>query len=167
MASNNPKKSLNKLQGIQRGIDQFLVGSVTMTFRGQQAGASVMGPLAAGYAGNYTGVSANLIAWKQSIATRDAQQPTVEQFFKDCEAGVVATWGEDSEQYQAFGFTSRKKPIELTHEQKDQKVQKMRATRAARKTMGKRQKQAVKGVVAPIVPPSSPSSGNVTAPKSP
>jgi hypothetical protein len=166
MANHNPKTMTNKLQGIEGGVDKVLVSNVTMMFRGQNVGAKTLAPMAADFLGDYTNVELARTALAAAIAAREANEAAAEQFAKDVQAGALATFGENSQEYKAFGFAPRKKPIELTHEQKETKYKKLLATRAARHTMGKRQKEAVKGVVAPPAAPEAPASGTA-APQAP
>jgi hypothetical protein len=166
MSTSNPKNMTTKLQGIERGIDQVLVNNVTMMFRGQNSGAKTLAPLNAGYLADYTNVDSTKTAYQAAIAARKLVQAATEAYVKDVQAGLIATFGEDSEEYKLFGFTPRKKPAPLTPAKKQQKYQNLVATRAARHTMGKRQKQNVKGAATPPSTSGPPTSGNVSPPKS-
>jgi hypothetical protein len=166
MSSDNPKKEETKLLDIQRGIAEVLTVGKTMSFRGGNPDATVLGPLAASFVQLYTNVDGQKALYEQALAARRSQVAAVKQFVKDFQAGALTTYGEDSPEYKAFGFTPKKASAPLTPEQKQLKVERLRATREARHTMGSKQKKDVKGVVNPpagtaptVTPPPAASPG--------
>src|SRR5581483_2924280 len=102
----------------------------------------------------------------KTLADRHASQAGADRFLSLLKHAVVASAGDEATELTLLGFKPKKKPAELTPEQKQHRVEQMRATRAARHTMGKRQKQAVKGVVSSkkggAGSPAAPSPGRTT-----
>ncbi len=144
----NPKKTVQKLQKIQKGIAKVLAGGKTMSFRGQLQGQATLGPMTDAALLPYETVDTNKAVWTKSISDRDAADPATQLFITDMQKGVESSFGVNSPEAAEFGFV-KKQAIDLTPEQKQLKLERMRATRSARKTMGRRQRAQVKGVVNP------------------
>jgi hypothetical protein len=145
----HPSKSENSLNSLQRGAQTALINGKTLTIDGvvynQQSFIQAVGVMV----GRYDAVRHDRTQLAADIVTRNANEAAVQKFLDLTEIAVAYTFGEDSAEYTDFGFKPKKKPVELTAEQKQLKVDRMRATRTARNTLGSRQKKAVKGVVEP------------------
>jgi hypothetical protein len=157
--SNHPKGTELQLLMLQRGVAKVLVGGKTIPFRGQTADATTLGPLIAAALGFFEDVHEKKSDFGESVATRDSQEPSTKQLIEDVKNGAVVALGESSSDFTDLGFKARKKPAELTPEQKTLKVQKLRATRAARNTVGSRKKLSIKGVVNPSTGNTPPAPG--------
>ena len=85
--------------------------------------------------------------------------PSAKRFLRELGIACKAFLGSDNPELTKLGFKPRKKPAELTSEQKAEKAERARRTRQARHTMGSRQKAAIHGAPldAPATPPTNPS----------
>jgi hypothetical protein len=155
MARTNPKGTELKLLNIQLGIQEVLTQGKTMTFRGMASDASTLGGTAASFLAPYKAVEEQRATLRSTIQTRRSQSLDARKWAKDFQIGALATFGEDSVEYQKFGFKPRKANAALTPEKKQLKVERLRATRKARNTLGSRERQAVKGNVPTPAPGAS------------
>lgn len=71
--------------------------------------------------------------------------PFSKRFLRELKIAVSAFLGSDNPDLTKFGYKPRKKPADLTVEQKALKAERARRTRGARHTMGDRQKKAIHG----------------------
>jgi hypothetical protein len=108
-------------------------------------------------------------AWLQAVAKERATIKAISApLLKALRHHVAAVFGENSDEYLAFGFTPPK-PRVKSPEAKVIGAARMRATRKARHTMGRKQRLAIKGAVPseimlPVGNASSATSAEPTAP---
>ena len=166
MSTNDePTKSESELLSIKAGIEQVLTAGKTMPFKGQsydQAGLlavvnALLAPIQL--------VRTDRATLERDIEARKANATNLQDFVKLFKAQCVVTYGENSNEFIAFGFKPRKKAAPLTPEKKQHQVAQARATRKARGTVGPRAKQSIRGVVDPAegnAGTPAPSGGNAT-----
>jgi hypothetical protein len=159
MSNNKSRKSSEverMLSKIKLGAQTVLAGGKTLPARATVYDQATLIQTADGHLALYKAVHDLVINLKKGRADRDANEPNTEVFIAQIRAAVANAYGEDSTEFADFGFAPRKKPVELTSEQKKLQVARAQATRAARHTLGSRARKAVKGVVNP------PEGGNAT-----
>jgi hypothetical protein len=151
-----------KLRKIQDGISAVLTSGKTLPMQGKTVDATALGQLVSNALAPYETVNTDRQNLRVSVAARNSGEAGTKQLIKAIRTAVANAYGEDSSEYQSFGFTPRKKAV-LTSAEQSLKVERALSTRLARGTKGKVQKQAIKGVVnapAASATPSSSSSGN-------
>jgi hypothetical protein len=136
------------LKNIIQGAQAVLVNNKTVAFRGGTLTGAQVVQAAQTMLAPYLVVDTDRTKLKQDVQTRNANDPTVNQWVADFKSGCNTTFGETSVEFGQFGFTPRKAPTPLTPEQKQLRTARLRATRSVRNTLGRVQKKAVKGQVA-------------------
>ncbi len=94
--------------------------------------------------------------YSQLVLQGRAQAAATAPLLSGIHTFVAASYGEQSPEFAAFGFTPRTARHAPSAESRAGAVQKLLATRAARHTMGDRQRAAIHGVVPTTTPPNGP-----------
>ncbi|HZU95178.1 MAG TPA: hypothetical protein VFF73_00615 [Planctomycetota bacterium] len=161
-----PSKSERDLLSIKAGIEQVLTAGKTMPFQGQSYDQTGLLAVVNALLAPIQLVRSDRATLERDIGARKANAANLEQFVKLFKAQCVVTYGENSNEFVAFGFKPRKKAAPLTPEKKQHKTAQARATRKARGTVGPRVKQSIIGSVDPAEgnagTPAPPSGGNAT-----
>jgi len=151
-----------RLRNIQDGISKVLTSGKTLPMQGKTLDATALGQLVSNALAPYETVDTDRQNLRVSVAARNSGEAGTKQLIKAIQTAMANAYGEDSSEYQSFGFTPRKKAA-LTTEQQSLKVERALATRQARGTKGSVQKLAIRGTVNPPTgntSTSSQSSGN-------
>ncbi len=168
MAKPNKKvsKTEREILSIKLGAQTALAGGKTLPARGVVYDQASLIQAADGHYGFYKAVHDLVTNLNKSRDDRDANEPKAEDFVAQIRAAAEAAFGESSTEFSDLGFSPRKKPVDLTSEQKQLRLARAQATRAARHTLGSRARKAVKGVVNPpestAGKPAAPTDGNAT-----
>ncbi len=160
----NPTKTERELEAILKGAQQVLAGGKTISFRGQSYDLAGFTTLVQSYLDPYVKIRESRALTRKLLEDRRTNELDASEFVHSMKVTAEGAYGDQSVEYAQFGFSPRKKPADLTPEQKQHKLELMRATRLARHTMGKRQKKNVKGDVSsngseagsPATPPTGP-----------
>jgi len=142
----NPSRTEAKLLAIRQGAEKVLTGGKTVPYKGQSLDANGLLALVDGYLGPIQKVRSDRATLNADLATRRTNAPDVAEFVRLLKASVEVSFGVNSEEFTAFGFT-QKKATPLTADQKVHKLAQLRATRQARGTTGPKARLAVRGVV--------------------
>jgi hypothetical protein len=147
MSTQRPTKTEQELRGILSGIQQVLTAGKTFPLMGANLDQATLLTTVNGLLAPYSNVHQQRTLLEKGLGDRNTGEPNAKGFVQSFKSAAAGTYGETSLEFSLFGFAPRKKPIELTPEQKQHKLAQLRATRAARKTLGSRQRAAIKGVV--------------------
>ncbi len=142
-----PSRTEQELRAVLQGAPSVLAGGKTISFGGKSYDLASFTQAIEALLAPYVNVRQQRTLLEKAVEERRSNADEANRFMKILKHEAVASFGEESVEFTLLGFKPKKKPVELTPEQKQHKLEQLRATRAVRHTMGKRQKQSVKGVV--------------------
>ena len=154
MSANSPLQTEKKLTAFLHGLSEAMANGKPFLYRGSALDEPSIRAIVEAELANYLDVHALEVALSVAIAKRRANQPASKQVLRDLEAGAQTTYGDESKEFLALGFTPPKKTAKRPVSTLSLQVERLRATRRARGTMGVRQREAIHGEVPP--PPEVP-----------